>query len=80
MSSIPVPKTFEIFLLLQQNNMNFTPHGYSSSNATLGTGFFLTEKEAEHQRTLEILKNPGSKYYIFPLTIDNPAYKEKYEI
>jgi hypothetical protein len=76
MNPIPVPKTIDIFLLLKQNEMNFIPCGYSSSNATLGSGFFLTEKEAEHQRTLEILKNPGSKYYIFPLTIDNPAYKE----
>jgi len=76
MEPIPVPKNIDVYMLLEQTDMNFMPVGYSSSAMTMGTGFFLTEREAEHQRTLEILKNEKSKHHIFKLTVPNPAYKE----
>ena len=75
MESIPIPKTLTVYTLIKQTGMSFTYTGYNTNNA-LGVGFFLTEKEAEYQRTLEILKNEGSDYYIFPIDVRNPAYKE----
>lgn len=75
MEGIPIPKTLTIYSLVKQTGMNFTYGGFSSSSS-LGIGFFLSEKDAEYQRTMEILKDEGSQYHIFPLTVPNPAYKE----
>jgi hypothetical protein len=75
MESIPIPKTLEIYLLLKQDKMYFNPAG-AGSTGSLGFGFFLSEKGAEHHRTMEILREPDAKFYIFSLTVDNPAYKK----
>jgi len=76
MESISVPKTFDVYMLLKQSDLMLMPTGYTTGTSSLGTGFFLTEREAEHQRTIEILKEEKAKYHIFKLTIPNPAYKE----
>ena len=76
MEPIPVPKNIDVYMLIEQTDMNFMPVGYSNSAIGIGTGFFLTEREAEHQRTLEILKTEKSQYHIFKLAVPNPAYKE----
>lgn len=77
MESIPIPKTLTVYALVKQTGMVFSYVGYSTNNS-LGIGFFSTQQEAEHHRTLEILKDDNkSAYYIFPLTVDNPAHKEK---
>jgi hypothetical protein len=75
MEGIPIPKTLTIYTLVRQVGMCFSYTGYSSNN-NLGVGFFLNEKDAEYQRTVEILKGEGSQFHIFPLTVPNPAYKE----
>jgi hypothetical protein len=44
---------------------------------SLGLGFFWTQTEAEHHRTMELLKDttmPKSQYHVFELDIPNPAY------
>jgi hypothetical protein len=44
-----------------------------------GPGFYATRDEAEHSRTLELLKDtatPRSNYHVFELEIPNPAYQE----
>ena len=76
MESISVPKTFDVYMLLKQSDLMLMPTGFTTGTSSLGTGFFLTEKDAEYQRTLEILKEEKAKYHIFKLTIPNPAYKE----
>ena len=45
----------------------------------LGIGFYSTQQEAEHNRTMEILKDADgthNSYHIFELEFPNPAYKE----
>ena len=42
-------------------------------------GMFMTLQEAEHTRTLEILRDTDSdynSYHVFELDFPNPAYKE----
>jgi len=50
------------------------------SNNSIGTGFFLTREEAEHNRTLAILADTtvGRKpqWHVFELDVPNPAYTE----
>jgi hypothetical protein len=44
-----------------------------------GPGFYASRDEAEHSRTLELLKDtatPRSNYHVFELEIPNPAYQE----
>jgi len=42
-------------------------------------GMFMTLQEAEHTRTLEILRDTDgghNSYHVFELDFPNPAYKE----
>ena len=43
---------------------------------SIGIGFYLTRDEAEHQRTLEVLKSKTDEdFYVFELEIPNPILK-----
>lgn len=79
MEPIKAPKDLNVYILVKQTGMNFT---YCGSGTTgLGVGFYSTQQEAEHNRTLEVLKdtNTGSskpKWHVWGLTVPNPAYEE----
>jgi hypothetical protein len=79
---LPVPERLKIYMLLQQNGMNFATTGSTVSGSNyIGYGFYLTRQEAEHSRTLEHLKatptDSFNKLHIFELDIPNPAYKKE---
>lgn len=82
MEPIRAPKMIKIYSLLKQNGMNFNPIGTISGPNYIGTGFFTTLQEAEHHRTLEVLKvaNGGKEqFHIYELEVPNPAYTESNE-
>lgn len=77
MEPIKPPKTIKVFQLIKQNGLNFTYSGTGTSG--MGIGFYSTQHEAEHNRTIEVLKDittPKPKYHVFELDIPNPAYQE----
>jgi len=79
MEPVRPPKTFKVYTVLKQTGLSMTyVYGSSgSSSVTFGAGFYGTREEAEHLRTLEILKETtGSKYHVFELEIPNPVYQE----
>jgi hypothetical protein len=81
MEPIKAPKTMKVYQLVKQTGMSFTNTGNSSSaSATLGIGFYPTLQEAEHNRTMEALKDTTSgnkpKFHVFELEFPNPAYEE----
>jgi hypothetical protein len=60
-------------------SLNFSNVGQSPVGSTgyIGTGFYLTQSEAEQNRTLEYLKAKNEEqFYVFELDFPNPAYKE----
>ena len=76
MEPIQPPKTIKVYTLIKQAGLTFNYTGYSAGQS-LGTGFFSTLQEAEHQRTLEVLKDtslPRSHFHVFELEVPNPAY------
>jgi hypothetical protein len=48
-----------VFQLVRQTGLNFATVG-GSSGASLGLGFYPTLQEAEHNRTIEVLKDTTS--------------------
>ena len=54
---------------------------FGSGTTGLVVGFYYTQQEAEHNRTLETLKdtssNPKPKWHIWELDVPNPAYEER---
>jgi hypothetical protein len=82
MEPIKPPKTVKIYQLIKQTGMSFTHTGVgSSASASLGIGFYPSLQEAEHNRTLEVLKDTTSgnnkpKWHVFELEFPNPAYEE----
>lgn len=77
MEPIKPPKTIRVFQLIKQSGLNFTYSGTGTSG--MGIGFYSTQHEAEHNRTIEVLKDittPKPKYHVFELEIPNPAYQE----
>jgi hypothetical protein len=73
------PKTFKVYTLIKQTGMSLIYTGFSANNVMLGTGFFMSQADAEHHRTMELLKDtatPRSLYHVFELDIPNPAYSE----
>jgi hypothetical protein len=81
MESIKPPKTLKFYSLMR---MSTTSTGYNismtatSTSNNIGSGLFHTLQEAEHYRTMEILKDVTntSSFHIFELDFPNPAYKE----
>lgn len=73
------PKIVKIYQLVRQSGMMFNAVGSSGAHS-LGIGFYNTMTEAEHNRTMEVLKDtstPKSKYHVFELDVPNPAYQEE---
>jgi hypothetical protein len=55
--------------------------GSGSGTTGLGVGFYSTLQEAEHNRTMELLKDTTTginkpRWHIWELDIPNPAYEE----
>jgi hypothetical protein len=79
---IKPPKTLKLYQLIRQTGMSFTGTGsVSAVSSGLGIGFYSSLQEAEHNRTLEVLKDTTSgsnkpKYHVFELEFPNPAYEE----
>jgi hypothetical protein len=81
MEPLPIPKTMKVYQLVRLSTkatLNFSTTGAAAAGAAyIGSGFYLTQSEAEQNRTLETLKDvDGNKFYVFELEIPNPAYKE----
>ena len=81
MEPLPIPKTLKVYQLIRvatKTSLNFSTTGSAAAgSAYIGSGFYLTQSEAEQNRTLETLKDTdGSKFYVFELEIPNPAYRE----
>jgi hypothetical protein len=78
MEPIKPPKIIKIYQLVKQTGMSLSYGGGGSSG--LGLGFYSTQQEAEHNRTLETLKDtttgPKPKWHIWELDIPNPVYQE----
>ena len=80
MEPISPPRTIRVFQLVRQTGLNFSIVG-GSAGVSLGLGFYPTLQEAEHNRTIEVLKDTTSginkpKYHLFELEVPNPAYQE----
>lgn len=80
MEPIRPPKTLKVYQLIRQNGLTFSPTGTSSA-ASLGIGFYSTLQEAEHNRTMEILKDTTvgpvkPQFHVFELEFPNPVYTE----
>lgn len=72
------PETLKIYQLIKRNAdmMYFTGAGVAPTQGSLGIGFYQTRQEAEHQRTIEVLKcKTSDEFYIFELEIPNPIVK-----
>jgi hypothetical protein len=82
MESIKPPKTVKFYQLMKmstKNNFTINSCGTVPSANYIGTGVYLTLQEAEHNRTLETLKDTDggyNSYHIFELEFPNPVYKE----
>ena len=75
MEPLPTPSTINIYLLLKQTGLVFTPAVTTSSTPSIGSGFFLNKSEAENYLLLETLKDSTAKFYVFELTIPSPIVK-----
>jgi hypothetical protein len=80
MEPIKPPKTLKVYQLMRQTGMSFSTAA-TISPTNLGSGIFPTLQEAEHNRTLEVLKDTTSginkpKWHVFELEFPNPAYEE----
>ena len=74
---LPVEPYIKVYMLLRQDGMYLYPAGYDS-NASMGTGFFASNNDAELNRTKELLSQKAestAKYHIYELERPNPAYK-----
>jgi hypothetical protein len=80
MGPIKPPKTFKVYTLIKQTGLLMTyVYVPSTGNVQYGPGFYATRDEAEHNRTLEVLKEtstPKSCFHVFELEVPNPAYQE----
>ena len=79
MEPIKPPKTFKVYQLVKQTGINFSYGGSGTSG--MGIGFYATQQEAEHHRTLELLKDtttggPKPVWHLWELDVPNPGYQE----
>jgi hypothetical protein len=79
MKSIEQPDTIKVYELVKQTGSVLSLVGGTTVTQTLGIGFYMTQQEAEHNRTIEILKNtlPKTYFHIFELEIPNIAKKSE---
>ena len=82
MEPIRPPRTMKVYSLLKmatKNGLNIGSCGSAPAANYIGTGIYLSLQDAEHQRTLETLKDTDggtNSYHIFELEFPNPVYKE----
>ena len=84
MEGVTAPKTLKYYQLIKmatKSGLNISPCGTIPAGSTnyIGTGMYTTLQEAEHNRTLETLKDPDASfntYHVFELEFPNPAYRE----
>lgn len=82
MEPIKPPKTVKFYQLLKvstKTGLNISGCGTAPPSNYVGHGMYITLQEAEHNRTLETLKDTDggvNSYYIFELEFPNPVYKE----
>lgn len=77
MEAIKPPPTFKVYTVIKQSGLTMSYVYGSGSNVSFGPGFYGNRVEAEHIRTLELLKEESNaKFHVFELEIPNPAYKE----
>ena len=81
MEPLPIAKTIKVYQLIKmstKSGLNLSPVGTTGTGANyIGIGMYVTQSEAEQNRTLETLKDQdGSKFYVFELEFPNPIYKE----
>jgi hypothetical protein len=83
MEPLKPPRTIKYYQLLKMSTKNsFTIYSCGTvppSANYIGTGIYMTLQEAEHNRTLETLKDTDggyNSYHIFELEFPNPVYKE----
>ena len=78
MDPLTPPKTLTVYALVRQSGMMFLTAGSIVGSPNIGAGFFSSLKEAEHNRTLEVLKEQtgNTQIHVFELSVPNPAYKE----
>ena len=72
------PETLKIYQLVKRNaeQLYFSNVGGLSGTNSVGIGFYTNRQEAEHQRTLEVLKAKADEdFYVFELEIPNPIVK-----
>ena len=79
MKSIEQPDTIKVYELVKQVGYVLSLVGNTTAVSNLGIGFYMTQQEAEHNRTIEILKNsaPQTYFHIFELEIPNIAKKSE---
>lgn len=76
MEPIKPPKTFKVYAVIKQTGLSMSYVYGSGSSINFGAGFYGTREEAEHTRTLELLKETSSsKYHVFELEVPNPVYE-----
>ena len=84
MESLSPPKTVKYYQLIRMSTkagLNLSLCGTIPSGSTnyVGTGMYTTLQEAEHNRTIETLKDQDAafnSYHVFELEFPNPAYRE----
>ena len=80
MESLKPPKTFKVYSLIRQTGLLMNYVYVPGTGATqFGPGFYTNREDAEHSRTLELLKETSetrSHFHVFELEIPNPAYRE----
>ena len=80
MEPILPPKTFKVYSLIKQTGLLLNNvYAPGTAHIQYGPGFYATRDEAEHSRTLELLKDtatPRSLFHVYELDIPNPAYQE----
>lgn len=81
MEPIKPPKTLKVYALIKQTGASFAYTSGSSTNLSLGMGFFVSQQEAEYNRTAELLKDTTTgpnkpKFHVFELEVPNPIYEE----
>lgn len=83
MEPIKPPRTVKFYQLLRmstKSGLNISNCGSTASgNNYVGVGIYLTLQDAEHNRTMETLKDTdggANSYHIFELEFPNPVYKE----
>jgi hypothetical protein len=72
------PDTIKVYQLIKRNAdmLYFSGAGTAPATGSIGIGFYQTRQEAEHQRTIEVLKSKtNEEFYVFELEIPNPIVK-----